>query len=80
METLNEIHTVINNINEDPRVNISKKDDYTFKVVILGNLMSSFEKLGEVQTKIIESCKDEYDLKTIYGNGQDATLILEKNQ
>ena len=80
METLNEIHTVINNINEDPRVNISKKDDYTFKVVILGNLMSSFEKLGEVQTKIIESCKGEYDLKTVYGNGQDATLILEKNQ
>ena len=80
MKTLNEIHTVITTINEDPLVQISKKDDYTFKIIILGDLMSSFEKLGEIQTKIIESCKDEYDLKTIYGDRQDATLILEKNQ
>lgn len=79
METLNEIHNAINDIAKDPRINISKKDDYTFKIVINGNLMDSFEKLGEVQEKIIECCNDEYTLKTIYGDGQDATLILKKN-
>lgn len=79
METLNEIHNVVNELNKDPRINISKEDDYTFNVVIIGNLMSSFEKLGEVQSKILESCNNEYDLKTVYGDRQDATLILRKN-
>ena len=41
--------------------------------------MDSFEKLGEIQKKIEESCPEEYTLKTIYGDGQDAKLILEKN-
>lgn len=80
METLNKIHNVVNELNEDPRINISKKDDYNFKVVITGNLMSSFEKLGEVQNKILENCDNKYDLKTVYGDGQDATFILEKTQ
>lgn len=79
METLNEIHNAVNELNKDPRINILKEDDYTFKVVIFGNLMSSFEKLGEVQNKILESCNNEYTLKTVYGDGQDATLILKKN-
>lgn len=78
MDNLQKIHNTINRIAEDPRVNITKKDDYTFKVVIIGNLMSSFFKLGEIQEIIEESCSDEYTLKTIYGDGQDAELILEK--
>ena len=79
MESLERIHDTINNIAEDPRVNVSKIDDYTFDIVIDGELMDSFGKLGEIQKKIDESCSDEYTLKTIYGDGQDAKLILEKN-
>lgn len=79
MANLENIHTTINSIAEDPRVNVSKIDDYTFDVVINGELIDSFEKLGEIQKKIEESCSDEYTLKTIYGDGQDAKLILEKN-
>ena len=78
METLENIHNTINDIAHDPFVNISKQDDYTFKVIIAGNLMSSFEKLGDIQTKILEKCNGEFDLKTVYGDGQDATLILKK--
>lgn len=78
MENLQNIHNAIDIIAEDPRVNISKIDDYTFNVVINGELMDSFEKLGEIQKKIEESCSDEYTLKTIYGDGQDAKLILVK--
>lgn len=78
MENLQNIHNAIDIIAEDPRVNISKIDDYTFNVVIDGELMDSFNKLGEIQDKIIESCSDEYTLKTIYGEGQDAKLILVK--
>ena len=79
MESLERIHDTINSIAEDPRVNVSKIDDYTFNVVIDGELMDSFDKLGEIQSKLEESCSDEYSLKTIYGDGQDAKLILEKN-
>lgn len=78
MEHLEKIHNTINTIAEDSRINISKIDDYTFNVVIDGDLMDSFEKLGEIQNKVEECCSEEYSLKTIYGDGQDATLILEK--
>lgn len=78
METLEKVYSTINIIAQDPAVNISKIDSYTFKVVIMGNLMASFEKLGYIQTKILESCNNEYDLKTVYGDGRDATLILKK--
>ena len=33
---------------------------------------------GEVEKKIQESCNGEYDLRTVCGDGQDATLILTK--
>lgn len=78
MKNLEKIHNTINTIAHESRVNISKIDDYTFNVVINGEIMDSFEKLGEIQNKILESCDDEYGLKTVYGDGQDATLILEK--
>ena len=68
----------INNIAQDSQVNITKKDDLIFDVVINGELMDSFDKLGEIQNKIVESCNNEYHLKTVYGDGQDATLILKK--
>lgn len=79
MENLENIYDTINTIAEDPRIDISKVDDYTFDVVINGELMDSFEKLGEIQKKIEESCSDEYQLKTVYGDGQDARFILKKN-
>lgn len=79
MKTIETVHNTINNIAKDSRVNISKIDDYTFNITITGELMDSFEKLGEIQKKIEESCSDEFTLKTIYGEGQDAKLILEKN-
>ena len=79
MDNLEKIHNTIDIIAEDPRVNVSKIDDYTFNIVIDGELMDSFDKLGEIQSKLEESCSDEYSLKTIYGDGQDAKLILEKN-
>lgn len=79
MESLERIHNTINIIAEDPRVNVSKIDEYTFNIVIDGELMDSFDKLGEIQKKIDESCSDEYTLKTIYGDKQDAKLILKKN-
>lgn len=79
MENLDNIYATLNTIAEDPRIDVSKIDDYTFNIVIDGELMDSFEKLGEIQKKIEESCSDEYTLKTVYGDGQDAKLILEKN-
>lgn len=79
METLKKIHKTINTISEDPDINITKKDDLTFDVVITGELMPSFDKLGEIQNKIIETCDNKYTLKTVYGDGQDATLILKEN-
>ena len=79
MDNLEKIHNTIDTIAEDPRVNVSKIDDYTFNIVIEGELMDSFDKLGEIQSKLEESCSDEYSLKTIYGDEQDAKLILEKN-
>ena len=79
MDDLEKIHNTIDTIAEDPRVNVSKIDDYTFNIVIDGELIDSFDKLGEIQSKLEESCSDEYSLKTIYGDGQDAKLILEKN-
>lgn len=44
-----------------------------------GKLSESFFKLGDIQKEINELCSDEYTLKTIFGEGQDATFILEKN-
>ena len=41
--------------------------------------MPAFEKLGDVQKQIDESCSDEYSLKTVYGDRQDARFILKKN-
>lgn len=41
--------------------------------------MAAFDKLGDVQKQIGESCSNEYALKTIYGDGQDAKFILKKN-
>ena len=78
MENLEKIHETINTIAEDPRVTISKIDDYTFDIVIDGELMDSFDKLGDIQKEIDESYSDEYTLKTIYGEGQDAKFILVK--
>ena len=79
MESLEKIHNTINTIAEDPRVTISKIDDYNFDIIIEGELMDSFDKLGEIQKEIDDCCADEYTLKTIYGDGQDAKFILEKN-
>ena len=79
METLEKIHETINTVANDPQINITKIDDFTFDVVIEGNIMNAFEKLGEIQKQVDESCCDEYTLKTVYGDGQDAKFILKKN-
>jgi len=79
METLDKIHETINTAAKDPQVNITKIDDLTFNVVVGGPIMAAFEKLGEVQKQVDESCSDEYTLKTVYGDGQDARFILKKN-
>lgn len=79
METLEKIHETIDAVSKDPQVIITKIDDFTFDVVIEGKIMNAFEKLGEVQKQIGESCCDEYTLKTVYGDGQDAKFILKKN-
>lgn len=79
METLEKIHETINTAAQDPLVNITKIDDYTFNVVVGGPLMTAFEKLGKVQKQVDESCSDEYTLKTVFGDGQDAKFILKKN-
>lgn len=80
MKTLEKIHDTINNFSEDPQVHITKKNDYTFDIIIHGKLSDSFFKLGDIQKEIDELCSDEYSLKTIFGEGQNATFILEKNQ
>ena len=79
METLDKIHETINAAAKDPQVNITKIDDLTFNVVVGGPIMTAFEKLGEVQKRVDESCYEEYTLKTVYGDGQDAKFILKKN-
>jgi len=79
MTTLEKIHEIMNRIAEDPQIHITKKDDYTFSIFIHGELMDSFWKLGDIQKEIDELCSDEYTLKTIFGDRQDATFILEKN-
>lgn len=79
METLEKIHETINTAAKDPQVNITKINDFTFDVVVGGAMMAAFEKLGEVQKQVDESCCDEYTLKTVYGDGQDARFILKKN-
>jgi len=79
METLDKIHETINTAAKDPQVNITKIDDLTFNVVVGGSIMAAFEKLGEVQKQVDESCCNEYTLKTVYGDGQDAKFILKKN-
>lgn len=78
METLEKIHETINNVAKDPQVHITKINDYTFNIVITGNTMRAFEKLGDVQKQINESCTNGYTLKTVYGEGQDAKFIVEK--
>ena len=79
MDNIKKVYDIINSIAEDPRVDITQIDNLSFNVVIKGELMDSFEKLGEIQKRIEECCSDEYKLKTVYGDGQDAKLILEKN-
>ena len=79
METLEKIHETINTAAKDPQVNITKIDDLTFNVVVGGSIMAAFEKLGEVQKQVDESCCNEYTLKTVCGDGQDAKFILKKN-
>ena len=79
MKEIEKIQTMLNQIDEDPEVNISKINDYTFDITITGKLIDSFEKLGNIQKNIEEICPDGYTLKTIYGEGQDAKLIIEKN-
>lgn len=80
MNTLKKINETMNKISEDPQINITKKDEYTFDIIIHGKLSDSFFKLGDIQKEIDELCSDEYTLKTIYGERQNATFILEKNQ
>lgn len=79
MTTLEKIHETIINLGNDPQVHVTKVDDYTFNVVIGGQIMTAFEKLGDIEKQIDDSCSDEYTLKTVYGDGQDAKFILEKN-
>lgn len=79
MEKLKKIHDTFSQIAKDTTVNISKIDDYTFNVIIDGELMDSFEKLGKIQNRIEKSCSDGYTLQTIYGEGQEAKLIIKKN-
>ena len=79
MKTIEKINKTINRISKDPQVNITKKDEYTFDIIIHGKLSDSFFKLGDIQKEIDEICSNEYTLKTIYGERQNATFILEKN-
>ena len=78
MKTLEKIHYTMNNFSEDPQVHITKKNDYTFDIIIHGKLSDSFFKLGDIQKEIGELCSEGYVLKTIFGEGQDATFNLEK--
>ena len=80
MKTLEKINETMNKISKDPQVNITKKEEYTFDIIINGKLSESFFKLGDIQKEIDKLCSDEYTLKTIYGEKQNATFILEKNQ
>lgn len=80
MKTLEKIHERMDRISEDFQVSIIKKDDYRFDIIINGELSESFFKLGDIQKEIDELCSDDYTLKTIYGERQNATFILEKNQ
>ena len=43
-----------------PEIDITKRDDLTFDIFIGGELMDSFDKLGKIQNKILESCNNEY--------------------
>ena len=78
MKTLEIIHETMDKIAKDPQVDIIKQNDNTFDIIIRGKLSESFFKLGDIQKEIDELCSDEYTLKTIYGEKQNATLILEK--
>lgn len=51
MESLEKIHDTINRLAEDPRVTISKIDDYNFNIVIEGELMDSLINLVKFKRK-----------------------------
>ena len=70
MKTLEKINETMNKISKDPQVNITKKEEYTFDIIINGKLSESFFKLGDIQKEIDKLCSDEYTLKTIYGEKQ----------
>lgn len=74
MILIRKIHETINALAQDPQLNITKIDDYTFDIIIEGDLMPAFDNLGDIQ-KLDDICSDEYALKTVYGMGKTQDLF-----
>ena len=77
---MTELTQLMTKIGNYPLVHITQKNPPEFKITIGGQLMESFFKLGKIQEEIKNSIGEDYELKTIYGEGQDAILKFTKKE
>ena len=76
MEKYLKLYNLMNRIAQYQGINISQKDSLEFEIRVGGPLMESFERLGDIQEEIKKEIGNEFSLKTVYGDGQDALLIF----
>ena len=79
MEKYIRLYQLLSKIGGYPLVHITQKSNNEFKIEIGGDFMKGYMKLGEIQKEITDSVGDDFELRTIYGEGQDAILrFIEK--
>lgn len=79
MERYVKLYQVMTKVGGYPQVHLTQLSSNEFKIEMGGELMKSFMRLGEIQEEIKTATQDDFELKTIYGDGQDAVFrFIEK--
>lgn len=74
MDKYSKLTQLMTKIGNYPLVHITQKNNLEFKIEIGGGFMEGFMRLGKIQEEIKNTIGEDYELKTIYGEGQDATF------
>ena len=79
MQRYMKLYQVMTQVGGYPQVHLTQLNNNEFKIEMGGELMQSFMRLGEIQEEIKTATQDDFEMKTIYGDGQDAVFrFIEK--
>lgn len=72
------LYEVLETVASYPDVHMTQIDNLKFKIVMRGELMKSFMRFGEIQEEIKKGINGDFEMKTIFGDNQDAIIEFKE--